>query len=152
VAVLRCPGVFVVPIPEGWEVRGVPGSHYVITPVVSRRGEEVRLAVFPREPEPLGEREGAQRLLELLGELRVDPRDEEISFRARYSADAHRAFAWFPAFDEDGHDIDCLAAVVVMTGAVVACTAKGSPRRTEIISTAELLVAAMTVDDGRHTD
>jgi hypothetical protein len=149
---LRLPGVFVVPVPEGWDVFGVEGSHYLLMPAGRGRTKagEVRLALFSRPPEPFAEREGADRLVELLDELGVNRDSEEIAFRARYGADAHRAFAWFPAYDEDGHDVDCLAAVVVLRPAVVACTAMASPRNPEIISTAELFVAAMTPDDVGH--
>lgn len=144
---LRCEGVFAVPVPAGWEVHGVPGSYYVFTPAErGRHGGEVRFAVFPREPGPLGEREGADRLTELLAELDVDTADEDIAFTARYGAEAHRAFAWFQAYDADGHDVDCLAAVVVLSNAVIACTAMASPRRPEIVSTAEMLVASMSAE------
>lgn len=146
---LTCPGVFVLPVPEDWEVHGVPGDHYVFTRVDRRGSDEVRLAVFGREPRRFGEREGADRLVELLVELGVDPDDEEVVFRARYRPDAHRAFAWFPAYDAAGHDVDCLAAVVVLPNAVVAFTAMASPRRPEVIATAELLAASLTAEDVR---
>jgi hypothetical protein len=149
---LRQPGVFMVPVPEGWEAFGVEGSHYLLTPAgrTGRKAGEIRFAVFPRSPEPFAEREGADRLVELLDELGVNPDDAGIAFRARYGTYAHRAFAWFPGYDENGHDVDCLAAVVVLRPAVLACTAMASPRNPEIISTAELFVAAMTPDDARH--
>ena len=146
-AVLRCPGVFVLPVPDGWEVYGTPGTDYVLCPPDDRRRGELRLAVFPREPAPLAEREGADRLLELLDELGVDSQDDEIAFRARYRADVHRAYAWFSAYDENGHDVDCLAAVVVLRAAVIACTAMSSPRRPDILETAHLVVASITADD-----
>ncbi|MFL6137651.1 MAG: hypothetical protein ACJ74O_07615 [Frankiaceae bacterium] len=152
-ALLRCAGAFAVPVPDGWEVRGIPGRDYLLTPAGApsggRRGE-LRLAVFPREPGPLAEREGADRLLELLRELAVDAGDEAISFRARYRRDLHRAFAWFSAHDELGHDLDCLAAVVVVPSAVIACTALASPRRRDILETSEMVVSSITADRPRH--
>lgn len=148
---LRCDGVFAAPVPDGWNVGGVPGSDYVLTPKGSAPGDEIRLAVFPRDDEPLGEREGADRLLELLAELGVEASEdsEEIDFRARYDKDSHRAFAWFQASDAAGRDVDVLAAVVVLPRAIVAATALASPRRPEVIATAEVLVASITADKRR---
>jgi hypothetical protein len=134
-ALLRCAGAFVVPVPEGWSVEGVPGRDYLLTPDGAGgggrggRGGELRLAVFPREPGPFAEREGADRLVELLRELAVDPEDDQISFRVRYRHDVHRAYAWFGARDGRGREVDCLVAVVVLARAVIACTALTSPRR-----------------------
>jgi hypothetical protein len=142
---LRHAGVFTVPLPDGWEVAAEPGPTYVLTPPPTGRGRtgEIRLAVFGRPPGPLAEREGADRLLELLGELGVDPDGEDVELTARYARTAHRALAWFPARDPRDRDVDCLAAVVVLERAVVAVTAMASPRRPDIVSAAELVVASL---------
>ena len=151
-ALLRCAGVFAVPVPDGWTVEGVPGRDYLLAPdsagAAGRRRGELRLAVFPRAPGPLAEREGAEALLELLRQLAVDPDDDQIAFRARYRRDVHRAYAWLSARDERGREIDCLVAVVVLTRAVIACTALTSPRRPDILETAEMVVSSIT-EDGR---
>jgi hypothetical protein len=151
-ALLRCAGVFTAPVPAGWTVEGVPGRDYLLRPDAGPgrggRAAELRLAVFPREPGPLAEREGADALVELLRELAVDPDDDQIAFRVRYRRDVHRAYAWFGARDDRGRDLDCLVAVVVLPAAVIACTALASPRRPDILETAEIVVAAIT-GDGR---
>ena len=143
---LRHPGAFTAPVPNGWQAVRTAEDAYLLTPAERPRGAELRLAVFPRNGAPLGEQEGADRLLELLGELAVDPEGENVAFAARYTAEAHRAFAWFPAYDADRRDVDCLAAVVVLPAAVVAATAMATPRRPDILPAAELLLASITGD------
>jgi hypothetical protein len=146
---LRRAGVFTAAVPEDWRLTASTSDDYHLAPPGGGRHGELRIAVFPRESAPFAEREGADRLIELLRELAVDPDDDQISFRARYRRDAHRAYAWFPVRDPAGHDRDCLVAVVVLPAAVIACTALASPRRPEIMATAELVVASITGDDRR---
>lgn len=139
---LRCEGVFSVPVPAGWEVVGVPGDWYRLTPP-SGPGE-CRLVVLPRGEEPLADGEGYERLGELLDELGVDRDREDLFVRLRETAGAHRALAWFEGYDEDGHDIDCLAAAVTWPGALVVATALSTPRAPAVLAAAELIVASIT--------
>jgi hypothetical protein len=145
VPLLRCPGVFACPAPEGWTVTGVPGDYYVMTPP-SGQGE-VRLAVFDRDATPLADDEGRDRLGELLTELGVDPDADDVFVRVRSAGATQRAMAWFDARDADGRDVDCLAAIVVWPGAVIAATAMAGPRYPGVISTGELVVVSISPDD-----
>lgn len=139
---LDCPGAFGVPLPDGWRVEGDPADHVLLLPP-SGAGE-VRIAAFPRAPGPLGDHEGSDRLAELLAELGVDTDDEgnDVRTRVRMYADSHRGLAWFEAYDADGHDVDCLAAVVVSPAVVVALTARARVR-SHLLAAVEVMVASI---------
>ena len=143
-ALLRCEGVFALPVPSGWTAHGVPGESYLLRP--PQGPGEVRLAVFGRGPEPLGGEEGLQRLEDLLAELGVDRSGAGVFVRVRATRAAHRALAWFDGYDADGRDVDCLAAVVLWPGAIIAATAMARPRHEAVLSAAETMVASLAPD------
>jgi hypothetical protein len=96
---LECPGVFTMPVPDGWRALGTPGVCYELLP--PRGAGAIHVTVFPPPPGRTPRPHEARALLStFIGQIR--PADPLVVINERAEGPVQRAYARFDGTHENG--------------------------------------------------
>ena len=140
---LECPGVFSLVLPDGWQVTGVPGKRYELTPSTSE--DSLQISVYDRRAAPITEAEARDLMARFLNSLLPN---EAVDMQVIVEDDTQcRAVARCSANDrQSGEQFAWLVFLVLWKTNCLMCTCTASPDSI-MINEAELLFASIAPFD-----
>lgn len=137
---LECPGVFTMPVPDGWRALGTPGVCYELLP--PRGAGAIHVTVFPRHPAVPRPHEARALLSTFIGQIR--PTDPLVVINERAEGPVQRACARFPGAHENGLPAYWFAGTVLAPGRFLLCSST-TPPNDPLLDFAERMFARLTL-------